>query len=314
MVSDEERNEERRRSPPVDEANASSGEVGTAPETECLDSGQETGTSRRTYLKLFSGVAAVSALSAGRNTAAAVQEGGPPNPANRALALEDYFESGSLDTSIWATGWGWGNRTRTSPTRMVPENVTVSDGQLRLEGNHENGNILSGAVNTQNKVTVGPGSYFEAKIKFPDQDGFLPAFWAKPNDETWPPEIDVVELFQKGAGRPDTHFSRHYLHYSTSTAPGDRSTYEGMGKSYTPGDDLTENFHVYGVDWQRDRIVHYVDGEPAMVTTDPVVLDAMAKGAPFYLMCTLEINKIGRAPTDEEWDEPLVVDWTRIWK
>ncbi|WP_167599520.1 glycoside hydrolase family 16 protein [Halorussus marinus] len=265
-------------------------------------------------MKLLGGAVAVTGLSAGRNTATAVQEGGPPNRADRVIALEDRFEDGSLDSDTWETGWGWGTRTRTSPTRMVPENVTVTDGQLRLEASHEGGKILSGSVNTKNKVTVEPGSYFEAKIKFPDRDGFLPAFWAKPNDETWPPEIDVVELFQKGGGRPDTHYSHHHLHYSTSTNPGDRSTYEGMGKSYTPGDDLTQNFHVYGVDWRRDRIVHYVDGEPAMVTTDPTVLDAMAKGAPFYLMCTLEVNKIGTAPTDEEWDEQFVVDWTRVWE
>jgi beta-glucanase (GH16 family) len=314
MASDEERNDTQGDPTSVDGSTASSGAIGTATETEYSADGHERNTSRRTYVKLLGGALAVSALSAGRNTATAVQEGGPPNPANRVLALEDRFEGGSLDTDTWETGWGWGTRTRTSPTRMVPENVTVTDGQLRLEGSYENGDILSGSVNTKNKVTVEPGSYFEAKIKFPDQDGFLPAFWAKPNDETWPPEIDVVELFQKGAGRPDTHYSHHYLHYSTSTQPGDRSTYEGTGKAYTPGDDLAENFHVYGVDWRRDRIVHYVDGEPAMVTTDSQILEAMAKGAPFYLMCTLEINKIGTAPTHEEWDERLVVDWTRVWK
>lgn len=270
--------------------------------------------SRRTYLQLVGGGVVARGFGVGGIEAERDDVDGPPGAADMTLVVEDQFDVRPLDDSRWDVGWGWGTTTRNSPTHVTSENVTVRDGRLHLEGTHEGDRILSGCVNTKDKVTVEPGSYFEARVKFPDREGFLPAFWAKPNDETWPPEIDVVELFQDGSGRDDTHLSRHHLHYSESTEPGDRSTYEGMGQSYAPGDDLTENFHVYGVEWQDDRLTHYVDDEAVMVTTDPDVLEAMQRGAPFYLLCTLEIDKIGTADASEPWGESMVVDWVRVWE
>lgn len=270
---------------------------------------------RRAYLQLVGGgITLSSGLDFEKSGTESVEVGGPPDQSNLALAVEDRFDSRSIDTANWEVGWGWGKTTRNSPTRVTAENVRVRDDRLHLKGTHEGDEILSGGVNTRNKVTVGPGSYFEARIKFPDRVGFLPAFWAKPNDETWPPEIDVVELFQKGNGKDDTHQSHHYLHYSKSTTPGDRSTYEGTGKSFEPGDDLTENFHVYGVEWQTDRVVHYVDGEEVMTTTDSNILQALNKAAPFYLLCSLEIDKIGTADKSESWGESMAIDWVRVWE
>lgn len=279
------------------------------------DSMNRQGFNRRTYLQLLcGGIIATGLLYISTNDGTRLEYGGPPAQLDRTLAIEDRFERSSLNTDIWTVGWGWGQRTKTSSTRIVPENVKIHEGNLLLMGSQKNGDILAGGINTRGKITVGPGSYFEARIKFPDRDGFLPAFWAKPNDGTWPPEIDVVELFQKGDGHADTHHSHHTLHYSTSTQPGDRSTHESTAKTHMPGDDLTENFHIYGVDWQQDRIVHYVDRKEVMTTTDSTILSAMAKAAPFYLLCSLEINHVGTANTSETWDESVVIDWIRIWK
>jgi beta-glucanase (GH16 family) len=270
---------------------------------------------RRTYLQLIGGGITVNGrLRFGTNEPKTAGVGGPQDRSEMVLAAEDTFEDPSLDASNWDVGWGWGMNTRTSPTRVTAENVSIRNGRLELVGTHEDGEILAGGVHTRDKVTVGPGSYFEARVKFPDRAGFLPAFWAKPNDESWPPEIDVVELFQDGDGKADTHESQHHLHYSESTIPGDRSTYEGTGKSHRVGDDLTRNFHVYGVEWRTERLAHYVDGEEVMVTTNPDILNAMERGAPFYLMCSLEINKIGTADASETWGESFVVDWVRVWE
>jgi len=86
-----------------------------------------------------------------------------------------------------------------------------------------------------------------------------------------------------------------------------------VGVAYEPGDDVTENFHVYGVEWQTDRIVHYVDGVQVRAWTDATILNAMAAGAPFYIMASLNINNIGTADTDDRWNERLTVDWVRLW-
>jgi len=52
-------------------------------------------------------------------------------------------------------------------------------------------------------------------------------------------------------------------------------TYHDDGFHYQPGGDLTESFHTYGVEWQPNRIVHFVDGQPIQEWTNPRLLAAM---------------------------------------
>ena len=238
----------------------------------------------------------------------------PPNPAQWTLAFEDLFDSGSLDRSTWSVGWGWGRRTSTSPTRIVPRNVGVDSNRLRLEGTHSDGDVLSGAVNTKDNVTFGPGTYLEARLKFAQRTGFQNAFWSKPNSEAWPPEIDVAELIQDESEWNDIHVSRHNLHYSSSTKPGDNSTYENINTTHVPGNNLTENFHTYGVEWQPNSISHFVDGQKIWEWTDQTMLLAMRRGAPFYILLSLNINSVGTASLNVPWGEQFVTDWVRLWR
>lgn len=229
------------------------------------------------------------------------------------LAFEDTFESGSLDASNWEIGWGWGRNTSMSPTRIVPDNVAVRDERLRLTGSHDGDDIRSGAINSKDKFTFGPGSYLEARIKFAGREGFQNAFWTKPNSGAWPPEIDVVELWQDGSGRADTHKSRHNVHYPRSTQPGDQSSYAKATSSHMNAGDITDTFKRYAVRWEENHISHYVDDEKVSEYTLHPILAAMAKGMPFYLMFSLNINNIGTADTSETWNEEMVVDWVRVW-
>lgn len=275
---------------------------------------RDNGFSRRDYLK-FAGTSIVVAGGVGfvMDNDDGLTRSGSVEESQWTLAFESTFDGGTLDTDHWGVGWGWGKNTTTSVTRIVPENVIVEDGKLRLRGTHDGTDVLSGTVNTKNKVTFGPGSYVEARIRFAGRRGFLNAFWAKPNSEKWPPEIDVVELWQDGSGWDDRHLSRHHLHYSQSTIPGDNSTERDIGTSHAPGDDITKNFHVYGIEWQPNHISHYVDGTKVTKFTNETMLTAMRRGAPHYLMASLNINKIGTADMSESWDEEMVLDWVRLW-
>ncbi|ELZ98026.1 glycosyl hydrolase family protein [Haloferax mucosum ATCC BAA-1512] len=271
---------------------------------------------RRNLLKV-SGVGALTALGAasfGVPGSAAVSEGGPQNQADWALAFEDTFDSGSLDTDSWGIGFGWGRETTGSPERIVDENVELRDGKLHLTGTHDGDDIKAGSIHSRGNVYFGPGSYWEAKIKMPDRTGFLPAFWAKPNDESWPPEIDFVELFQTGDDYGDTHTSHHHIHYSSSGIKGDSSTHEDEPASYDAGVDLSKDFHIYGCEWQEDRVVHYVDGVKVAETADNTIMASLNGGAPFYMMLNIHIDRIGRTDRSESWGESMVVDWVRVWE
>lgn len=237
-----------------------------------------------------------------------------PEPAEWHLQFEDTFNTSKLDSSSWGIGWGWGQTTSTSPTKIVPSNVTVTDGQLQLSGSHDGNSIKSGGVHTRDKVEFGPGSHLEAKLKFAGRSGFLNAFWSKPASGSWPPEIDIVELWQDGSGWPDTRVSRHNLHFTASTTPGDSTTHESIGTKHVPGGDLSKSFHVYGLEWAEDYISHFVDGTEIWRWTNSKMLATMEKGAPFYLMFSLNINKIGSADTSTRWDETFLINWVRLWQ
>ena len=280
---------------------------------------------RRTFLTGVGSGAILGGLGSGTTWAARASQtdsGGPPNPSEWSLEFESQFEGDSLDTSKWNLGWGWGNTTSTSSTQIVEENVAVQDGALRLIGTHEDDTILSGAVNTRDTMTFGPGTYFEARIQFANRVGFHPAFWAKPVEYSWwPPEIDVVELLQDGSGDDDTHEVSSFLHYSESTEPGDESTHNRIGASYRPGDNVTENFHVYAAEWQSDGITIYVDGEEVQTFTNETMLTSMQKATPFYINISQNITVnspieeyVGSADMSESWGDQTVIDSVRLWK
>lgn len=267
---------------------------------------------RRTYLSLLG----TSAFSVATTTPREPPPYRVPVPTNRhsewSLQFEDRFDRSRLG-SEWEIGWGWGRRTTTSSTVASTENVSVSESSLHLRGTHDGTAIRSGVVNTKDSVTFEPGSYLEASIRFADRRGFLNAFWSKPNSEKWPPEIDVVELWQESNGRDDTRRSRHHLHYSTSATPGDETTYRNEGVIRGHDEDLTEEYHDYGVAWLADRIVHFVDQEPVKEWTDPSMLAAIGAGAPFYVLFALNINRFGHADFSEPWGETMDVDRIQLW-
>jgi len=270
--------------------------------------------SRRSYLKIaaasvpFAG--GLQALSSGG--AAQTLTSGPSNTDAWELTFEDTFSGGSLDTDSWEVGFGWGMETNASAESISVEHVTVKNDQLHISASPDNG-VEAGCINSKDKVTVGPGTYMEARLRAPKREGFLPAFWGKPNSEAWPPEIDVFELFQNGDGWDDWTTASYNVHYSSSTDPGDSSTHESDPTRHKTGTDLTTDFHVYGCKWLSDRVEFFFDGEKVGESTDSTAMEALRRGAPFYLMLNIHIDKIGTTDKSESWDEELVVDWVRIW-
>ena len=274
----------------------------------------ETAVDRRNYLKLTAaGAAALGGFGLTSGPGAAAAAGGPPNPDNWQLSFEDTFDAGSLDTSKWEVGYGWGLTDRNSAGKISPDEVNVSNGQLHLSVTYD-GDITTSGVNTKDLHSFGPGSYWEASIKLPGRTGILPAFWSKPNTEDWPPEIDFVELFQNDGGTEDTHRAEYHIHYSTSTVSNDGSTHDSLNVQYDSSNDLTEGFHVYGCQWLDDRVDFYFDDVHVGSITDSTAMEALRNGGPQYMMLTNMIDKIGTTDKSEHWTEEMVVDWVRVWE
>jgi len=274
----------------------------------------ESALSRRTYLTLAG--ASVPILGGLHTltgeTSAQTTVGGPPNADDWEIAFEETFAGNSLDTERWEVGFGWGTETNNSAESISADQVTVADDRLHITATPDN-NVEAGCINTKDAVTVSPGTYIEARLRPPKRTGFLPAFWAKPNSEAWPPELDFFELFQDGSGSEDWTTAHYNIHYSSSGEPGDGSTHESDPTHHDFGADLTSDFHVYGCKWLTDRVEWYFDGQKVGESTDATAMDALERGAPFYMMLNIHVDKIGITDRTETWDEEMTVDWVRLW-
>ena len=127
---------------------------------------------------------------------------------------------------------------------------------LALVARTPSGSPAPGAVESGMLRSRWSGQYgvFEIRMKVPAGRGLWPAFWLNPQDQVWPPEIDVVEIVNNG--RDTTRHSFHFLHPEGGPGP----TRLSGRHAFAPGVDYADGFHVFAVEWTKDRVRHLVDG------------------------------------------------------
>ena len=177
------------------------------------------------------------------------------------LKWEDQFEGNSLNRNDWNVELhdpGWVNNELQSYVDS-PENIYIKDGSLVLkpvENVSEDGSVsyTSGRINTQHKHDFKYG-LFEARVKVPEGQGFLPAFWMMPTDENlygqWPRcgEIDIMEVL---GNNTDTSYGT--IHYGNPHS-------ESQGSYTLDEGSFSEEYHVFDVEWEPGKISWYVDGK-----------------------------------------------------
>lgn len=219
------------------------------------------------------------------------------------LVFSDDFDGVGLDETKWTKGFGWGMKSGAFAEGIDADNISVTDGRLVLKMENRpisGGDYASGAVNTKDKFFQRYG-YFEVRMKAPKGIGFLSAFWAKSNDERWPPEIDFVEILGKQSS--EAHFT---VHYSVN------KEHQSSSGSWA-GPDFSADFHVFGCEWSEKEIVWYVDGVERR-RTSVGTQDINQAGQPFYLMINTHIGHSwpGYPDVSTPWPAYLEVDWVRV--
>jgi len=125
---------------------------------------------------------------------------------------------------------------------------------------------MSGAITTQPSFSQTYG-FFEMRARLPRGKGLWPAFWLLPLDQSWPPEIDVMESI----GNPAQVFLNTH---STVTKQ------EGFERRIAP-----EEFHTFAVSWDPMNVIWYIDGrESGRQATPP----DMHK--PMYMLANLAVG------------------------
>lgn len=231
------------------------------------------------------------------------------------LVWQDEFEGPEINTDYWSHetgGGGWGNAEWENYTDL-PANSFIEDGKLviqALKGLSGGRPYSSARLITRDKVEVEYGRV-EARIQVPFGQGIWPAFWMLGNNifqKAWPTagEIDIMEHIGR---EPNTV-------YGTVHGPG-YSGSAGISHPINLEEPVTNDFHLFAIEWELEEIRWYVDDvlyhtvTPADLPTDGEwVFDH-----PFYLLLNLAVG--GRWPGYPDktttFPQRMLVDYVRIY-
>jgi beta-glucanase (GH16 family) len=259
----------------------------------------------------------------------------PPTPASTpaptpaagwTLAWSDEFE-GPAGATVDATRWtfdvgggGWGNQELQSYTDR-PRNAHLSgDGSLVIDVLRESHtgpdqiarDFTSARLKTQGLFAQTYGR-FEARIKVPHGQGIWPAFWMLGTDITsagWPAcgEIDIMENI--GREPAIVHGTFHGPGYSGGSGIG--------GSVSLPAGRFADGFHVFSVEWERDVIRWYMDGQ-LYLTRTPAQLPPGTRWVfdhPFFLILNVAVggNWPGAPDATTVFPQQMLVDYVRVYR
>jgi beta-glucanase (GH16 family) len=219
-----------------------------------------------------------------------------------ASTFAEEFTGTTLDTTRWDTILASGQT-------YIPNNneqqwydaagVTVSGGTCKLTATPlVNGtqNYRSGLIQAQKSFGQVSG-FIEARMRIPSALGTWSAFWLVPVVEQWPPEIDIVETWGVEAGDRITST----YHYDI-----------GAGAQQVSKETLVaiNNWHVYGCQWDANRITVYLDGVQVWTTTTGTADLNVA----LYPIINLAVsNTTANSPNPADYPQIIEIDYVRAW-
>jgi beta-glucanase (GH16 family) len=177
------------------------------------------------------------------------------------VVYEDLLWSDEFDTdgAPNAANWtydlgagGWGNNESQTYTDNA-ENVSVSNGTLKITAKADGGSYTSARLKTQGLQEFTYGRV-DVRAKLPAGGGTWPAIWmlgANFPTAGWPAcgEIDIME----GIGNQPGHIQ------SAIHTPSSSGATENMES--TTVEDASDEFHVYSVNWSANQITFLIDDE-----------------------------------------------------
>jgi beta-glucanase (GH16 family) len=254
-------------------------------------------------------------------------------PPQWTLVWQDEFEGPAgapPDPAFWGFdvgGSGWGNAQLEFNTAR-PENASLDgEGHLVITARREayqGREYTSARLLTQGRFERALGRW-EARIRLPVGQGLWPAFWmlgANYPQVGWPAcgEIDIME--QRGQEPGVVSGSLHATGYSGGGAITQRYVCAVSptctAPPCTPICPFNEDFHVFAVEIEANRIVFEVDG--AMY--QEVRQDRLGPGSawpfgqPFFVLLNVAVggNFVGAPDATTVFPQTMVVDYVRYYQ
>ncbi|HEY6630110.1 MAG TPA: family 16 glycosylhydrolase [Rhizobiaceae bacterium] len=174
---------------------------------------------------------------------------------------------------------GLSNTERSEPLGYNP--FSIEDGKLVITAEPiaeesaatKHYDFTSGLISTHSSFWQTYG-YFEMTAELPEDPGTWPAFWMLPVDNSWPPEIDILEAYGDIPNQ---------VHTAVIGKGGTTDTWAQV--------DTSEGYHRYGMMWTPYEITFYVDGVETTAVATPTELND-----PMYMIANLAIGGLAGNP------------------
>ncbi len=175
------------------------------------------------------------------------------------LIWSDEFNSSTINLNNWTfeTGTGdngWGNNELQNYTNG--NNLHISDGKLVIIAKKLNENKEPGSYTSTRIISLGKQEFtygkIEVRAKLPSGSGIWPAIWMLGSNLSsvgWPAcgEIDIMEYV---GYEPNT------IHATVHSSSGSGNNGDGSSKALETAE---EEFHIYGLLWDENSLVFYID-------------------------------------------------------
>lgn len=228
--------------------------------------------------------------------------------------------NGSNGTGVDGSKWnsetgagGWGNNELQYYTNRT-NNAYMDNGNLIIQALKENYNgapYTSARLTTAGKFDVKYGK-IEMRAKLPYGKGIWPAFWMLGSDigsNPWPNsgEIDIMEYV--GTNAPNTV-------YGTIHGPG-YSGAGGLSAAYTIGENISNAYHTFSIEWEPNVIRWYVDNNLYHTRTSADIGgNKWVFDKPFFLLLNLAVggNWPGYPDASTAFPQKYAIDYVRVFQ
>jgi beta-glucanase (GH16 family) len=230
------------------------------------------------------------------------------------LVWEENFNGNQLDEKVWnfelGNGCpnicGWGNNEAEIYTK---DNHKVENGFLTITAKYDGKTYTSTRITTKDKKEFQYGR-IETRAKLPQGKGIWPAFWmlgSNISEVGWPKsgEIDILEYIGKEPGQVFTSLHTQDSHGNT------------INTKKTKIETIEEGFHIYAIDWDKDKIAFYVDSN-LVYTFQPETKNenTWPFNQPFYFLINMAIggNFGGPSIDNAVFPQEFTIDYIKVYQ
>lgn len=232
----------------------------------------------------------------------------------RKIVWQEEFNGKSLDEKVWnfelgdgcPNICGWGNNEKQIYTN---KNHSIKDGKLIIYIKKDGEKYTSSRITTAKKKEFSFGR-MEVCAKIPIGKGIWPAFWMLGSNIStvgWPKcgEIDILEYVGREPNMIFTSLHTQDSHGNT------------INTKKTKIQGIENGFHVYAIDWTKDKIEFFVDNISVYIFSPVVKNDnTWPYYKPFYFILNVAVggNLGGYIIDDSVFPQEFLIDYIRVYQ